>query len=287
MTRPYICELRGRTAQPHPLTARISGFNTWLASHYHVIYSRASRSLRKKKNRTISISNFKLNSVSPWVKIARRLCRCWKRVRHVFISKFGVRRRRILTCATGVCGWVRRVFLTRRGDDRMSTDKSEFYQFLLKTRTDDWRCRERLGAKSASRSPGNPQARTVEGNPDILNKDVSLDPFEQGLLDFETGRQLLHIFRSRLIPYFPFVLFPMEISIEELNQEHPCACLAMLVAASFSDTSTQVALGNLFKQIVAVRMVEGDFNQLDLLQGLLIHVAWYVDLAREEQDCIR
>ena len=152
------------------------------------------------------------------------------------------------------------------------------------TRADHGRGRERQGAKSVSRSPGNPQARTGEGNQDILNKDVSLDPFEQGLLDFETGRQLLHIFRSRLIPYFPFVLFPIEISIEELNQEHPCACLAILVAASFSDTSTQVALGNLFKQIVAVRMVEGDFNQLDLLQGLLIHVAWYVDLPEKKEN---
>ncbi|RGP73176.1 hypothetical protein FLONG3_6492 [Fusarium longipes] len=48
----------------------------------------------------------------------------------------------------------------------------------------------------------------------------------------------------------------------------------MLVVASYTDTNMQMALGNLFKQIVAVRMIEGDFNQLDLLQGLLIHVAW-------------
>ncbi|ESU10233.1 hypothetical protein FGSG_03051 [Fusarium graminearum PH-1] len=48
----------------------------------------------------------------------------------------------------------------------------------------------------------------------------------------------------------------------------------MLAAASYTEVGTQVALGNLFKQIVAVRMVDGDFNQLDLLQGLLIHVAW-------------
>ncbi|RGP69145.1 hypothetical protein FSPOR_4860 [Fusarium sporotrichioides] len=48
----------------------------------------------------------------------------------------------------------------------------------------------------------------------------------------------------------------------------------MLAAASYNDVGTQVALGNLFKQIVAVRMIDGDFNQLDLLQGLLIHVAW-------------
>ncbi|KAK6714784.1 hypothetical protein SNK04_005716 [Fusarium graminearum] len=142
------------------------------------------------------------------------------------------------------------------------------------------RQRERLGAQSvsdrSSKSPANrqQQARGSEADHDILNKDASLDPFEQGILTFEKGQRLLEIFTRRFIPYFPFVLFPSDSSIEELNSQHPCACLAMLAAASYTDVGTQVALGNLFKQIVAVRMVDGDFNQLDLLQGLLIHVAW-------------
>ncbi|CAF3470787.1 unnamed protein product [Fusarium graminearum] len=140
--------------------------------------------------------------------------------------------------------------------------------------------RERLGAQSvsdrSSKSPANrqQQARGSEADHDILNKDASLDPFEQGILTFEKGQSLLETFTRRFIPYFPFVLFPSDSSIEELNSQHPCACLAMLAAASYTEVGTQVALGNLFKQIVAVRMVDGDFNQLDLLQGLLIHVAW-------------
>ncbi|KAM0351237.1 hypothetical protein ACHAP4_009376 [Fusarium culmorum] len=142
------------------------------------------------------------------------------------------------------------------------------------------RQRERLGAQSvsdrSSKSPVNrqQQARGSQGDHDILNKDASLDPFEQGILTFEKGQNLLEIFTRRFIPYFPFVLFPSDSSIEELNSQHPCACLAMLAAASYTDVGTQVALGNLFKQIVAVRMVNGEFNQLDLLQGLLIYVAW-------------
>lgn len=57
----------------------------------------------------------------------------------------------------------------------------------------------------------------------------------------------------------------------------------MLAAASYTEVGTQVALGNLFKQIVAVRMVDGDFNQLDLLQGLLIHVAWCGCFAKDQE----
>ncbi|KAF4442548.1 hypothetical protein F53441_11709 [Fusarium austroafricanum] len=74
--------------------------------------------------------------------------------------------------------------------------------------------------------------------------------------------------------YFPFVLFPSDVSVEELNSVRPYACLAALAAASHGDVTTQKALGTLFKHVVAARMVEGEFNTLDLLQGLLIHIAW-------------
>ncbi|CVL03932.1 related to cercosporin resistance protein [Fusarium mangiferae] len=77
-----------------------------------------------------------------------------------------------------------------------------------------------------------------------------------------------------MIPYFPFVLFRDDVSVEQLNAERPFACLAALAAASHAEVPTQKALGYLFKQIVAAKMVEGDFCQLDLLQGLLINLAW-------------
>ncbi|KAF5670077.1 cercosporin resistance protein [Fusarium heterosporum] len=54
-----------------------------------------------------------------------------------------------------------------------------------------------------------------------------------------------------MIPYFPFVLFSNHISIEALNAERPCACLAALAAASHADVMAQKELGTLFKQVVA------------------------------------
>lgn len=141
-----------------------------------------------------------------------------------------------------------------------------------------------VGSRSeqSSTSPTSPQQRRVtvpspasKRTKNAYDKDASFDPFERRIISFQTGKALLEIFKTKMTPYFPFVLFPSDVSIEELNSERPCACLAALAAASHADAATQKQLGNMFKEIVAARMVDGDFNQLDLMQGLLIHVAWY------------
>ncbi|KAF4455689.1 hypothetical protein FALBO_15570 [Fusarium albosuccineum] len=132
----------------------------------------------------------------------------------------------------------------------------------------------RSKAKRDSKSPSRSRAITPDAPGDIFNADASLDPFERGILSLETGAALLDQFRTRMTPYFPFVVFAKDVSIEELNSQHPCACLAALAAASHADAPTQKALGNLFKQVVGAKMVNGNFNHLDLLRGLLIHLAW-------------
>ncbi|KAF5023546.1 hypothetical protein F66182_4413 [Fusarium sp. NRRL 66182] len=80
--------------------------------------------------------------------------------------------------------------------------------------------------------------------------------------------------RTRMTPYFPFVVFPPDAPVETMNSEHPCACLAALAAASHADAATQQALGTLFNQVVAARIADGRLKHLDLLQGLLINLAW-------------
>lgn len=77
-----------------------------------------------------------------------------------------------------------------------------------------------------------------------------------------------------MMPYFPFVVFSKDLSVDELNRERPCACLAALAAASHSELHTQQALGSLFNQVIAARMIDGNIADIDLLQGLLIHLAW-------------
>ncbi|RKL05891.1 hypothetical protein BFJ71_g3038 [Fusarium oxysporum] len=141
------------------------------------------------------------------------------------------------------------------------------------------RQRERLDVRSkseqSSKSPTSPYEKTSPSSKvqDIFNQNASFDPFERGIITFEAARDLIDCYRTRMIPYFPFVLFRNDVSVEQLNAERPYACLAALAAASHADVATQKALGYLFKQIVAAKMVEGDFCQLDLLQGLLINLA--------------
>lgn len=78
-----------------------------------------------------------------------------------------------------------------------------------------------------------------------------------------------------MVPYFPFVVFPCNSAVVKLHSERPCASLAALAAASFEERHIQKGLNSLFDQVVAARMLDDDvFNSLDLLQGLLIHLAW-------------
>jgi hypothetical protein len=133
-------------------------------------------------------------------------------------------------------------------------------------------------ARRTSRSPASSQASssavTPETRIDIFNKDASVDPFQLGILSVAAGEKLIEYFKTRMTPYFPFVVFSDNFSAGEMNSERPCACLAALAVASHAETHTQKALCTLFNQLVAARLAGGEFNNLDLLQGLLIYLAW-------------
>ncbi|KAL6407752.1 hypothetical protein AUP68_08776 [Ilyonectria robusta] len=136
----------------------------------------------------------------------------------------------------------------------------------------------RTRSSRVSKSPVNSHASSSAPTPkrlvDVINRDASLDPFERGILSLETASTLIDWFRRKMTPYFPFVVFSKDLSVDQLNRERPCACLAALAAASHSELHTQQALGSLFNQVIAARMIEGNIADIDLLQGLLIHLAW-------------
>lgn len=100
------------------------------------------------------------------------------------------------------------------------------------------------------------------------------DPFDAGQLTIEGGQELLDRFREKLTPHFPFILIPASENLSSLRQNRPALCLALLAAASFDDVRLQRALGQMFNELVASRLLSGDFTCLDVLQGLLVHLAW-------------
>ncbi|KAF4974446.1 hypothetical protein FZEAL_8646 [Fusarium zealandicum] len=118
---------------------------------------------------------------------------------------------------------------------------------------------------------GSPAVSDTRGS---IDTDAPADPFARGLLPFELGQDLLDVFRAKMTPHFPFVVVPGTLSVQDLVREKPVLCVAILSAASHGDPKLQRALGNTFNEIVAIRLVKGPFATLDMLQGLLVHLAW-------------
>ncbi|CAM1503194.1 Fc.00g079700.m01.CDS01 [Cosmosporella sp. VM-42] len=107
-----------------------------------------------------------------------------------------------------------------------------------------------------------------------LDAEGVFNPFTRGLLSFERGQELLDIFRTRMTPYFPFIVIPDNVTIQELVSDKPSLCLAIMGASSNGDVKLQRMLIAHFNEIVTMRMIRGTFTTIELLQGLLVHVAW-------------
>ncbi|KAG5814427.1 hypothetical protein H9Q74_002671 [Fusarium xylarioides] len=125
-------------------------------------------------------------------------------------------------------------------------------------------------ATSANVTDASPGVSTI---PASIDTEASHNPFSRGLLSFEKGQEFLDIFRMRMSPHFPFVIVAESVTIQGLVQDRPTLCVAILAAASHEDLKLQQNLGKLFNEIVLVRMIKGPFATLDMLQGLLVHLA--------------
>ena len=79
-----------------------------------------------------------------------------------------------------------------------------------------------------------------------------------------------------MTPRFPFVCITHKQTAEELKQQKPFLFLAILAAASYEDMPLQRALGKKVKQAISLRMILNGEISFDLLQGLMVHIAWWV-----------
>jgi len=75
--------------------------------------------------------------------------------------------------------------------------------------------------------------------------------------------------------FFPFVLIPEEWTAEAMLQGRAFLLLATLTVVASRHASLQARLTHeLQEQLAAQYVTEGE-SSLDLLQGLLVHLAWY------------
>jgi hypothetical protein len=86
---------------------------------------------------------------------------------------------------------------------------------------------------------------------------------------------MLDVFRRDLMPQFPFVVIAPWVTFDELRAKKPFFCLVAMMVACRHDVARQGAIAKAIREIIGDRMLINSERSLDLLQGMVIYLAWY------------
>lgn len=92
----------------------------------------------------------------------------------------------------------------------------------------------------------------------------------------EAAGRYLEIFRTVMVHRFPFVVISPSVTAQELREEKPFLFLTVLAAAAYENMPLQRRLGKEIKQVVSNRVIMSGESSLEVIQGILIYLAWYV-----------
>ncbi|KAJ4293388.1 hypothetical protein N0V90_008671 [Kalmusia sp. IMI 367209] len=128
----------------------------------------------------------------------------------------------------------------------------------------------------------NPSHNAQQPLPEDASSVVSTPPrdgdvIDEDIITIERADTLVELYKSEMMPHFPFIIIPPRDTGASLRHEKPFLFLAVLSVASFHDLVAQERLGNKFKVMVTDKVLYGgdDCLKLEYLQGLLIVLAWY------------
>lgn len=108
--------------------------------------------------------------------------------------------------------------------------------------------------------------------------------FARGLLTLGRAEQLLTSFCD-MMPYFPFVIIPQGASVESMSRDRPFLFLAAVTAASSEENTLQQALNVEVLNVISQSIIFDGDKSIDLLQGLLVYLAWFVNLDLSFKGC--
>lgn len=93
-------------------------------------------------------------------------------------------------------------------------------------------------------------------------------------MTFYEADRALNIYRSLYAPYFPFVTIPVMATASDLCEKTPFLFRTIVSVAAPQGPNTQSDFREWFKRYIAEHVVVNNERRLELLQALLVHVAW-------------
>ena len=98
---------------------------------------------------------------------------------------------------------------------------------------------------------------------------------DRGIVTVEECDLYLKSFRQ-MNSYFPFVMINPRATVQSMIQDSPYLLLAVLVTGSLANKSLQITLDKEFRAALSHSVVLHGEKSLDVLQGLLVYIAWSV-----------
>jgi hypothetical protein len=108
--------------------------------------------------------------------------------------------------------------------------------------------------------------------------DTSQDVISKGIISPDAAEKLLQEYSTH-VPYFPFVVISQNDSLKSLRREKPFLLLSILATSSRCHKQLQDKLEMEVRKDLGQRVIVQGEKSLDLLQGLLVYLAWYVQTA--------
>jgi hypothetical protein len=103
--------------------------------------------------------------------------------------------------------------------------------------------------------------------------DTDLDFISRGLFTLLECEELLAKFRLHKMVQFPFVIIPTHLGVPTLRRQFPFLLMCTITACLEHKASLQHGMEQV-REFIATRLVINSERSLDLLLGLLVHVAW-------------
>jgi hypothetical protein len=88
---------------------------------------------------------------------------------------------------------------------------------------------------------------------------------------------LLDVFR-KMVQYFPFIQLPQNATVATMITKRPFLVLAAVTAAASKFPHLQEVFARELKETLSSQVLIDGEKSLDLLQGLLVHLAWYAPI---------
>lgn len=111
---------------------------------------------------------------------------------------------------------------------------------------------------------------------DLMQSAQPFDVIDRGLLSMHEASQLYARFINDFVQFFPIVVLPEGYDATDIRRKKPTLFLAVIAAASGgSDAKLNVSLNKEILQVYAEQIVIRGEKSLELIQSMLITIAWY------------